>query len=40
MAQKKDVQTLLDQLRALDTRLPRTAPTVVRTNHHEERAAA
>jgi hypothetical protein len=41
MAQKKDVQTLLDQIRTLDARLPRTAPTVVRNNnHHEERAAA
>jgi hypothetical protein len=40
MAQTKDVQMLLDQLRALDARLPRTAPTVIRANHHEERAAA
>ena len=40
MAQTKDVLALLDQIRALDTRLPRTSPTVVRPNHHENRAAA
>lgn len=40
LAQTKDVQTLLDQLRALEARLPRPAPTVMRPNHHEERAAA
>jgi hypothetical protein len=42
MAQKKDVQTLLDQIRTLEARLPRPAPTIIRTNnnHHKERAAA
>jgi hypothetical protein len=41
-SQKKDVQVLLDQLRALEARLhrPVSAPTPLRTNHHEERAAA
>lgn len=40
VAQTKDVLMLLEQIRALDARLPRTTPTVVRANHHEERAAA
>lgn len=42
LPQKKDVQTLVDQVRSLEARPPRTAPTVVvpRTNHHDERAAA
>jgi hypothetical protein len=38
--QKKDVQAILDQLRALEARLPRTSPTPVRSNSHEDRAAA
>ena len=38
--QKKDAQAILDQLRALEARLPRTAPTPVRSNPHEDRAAA
>lgn len=40
MTQRKDLQTLLDHLQALEARLPRTAPTVVRANPHEERVAA
>ena len=41
MAHKKDVQKLLDEVRALEARLPRSMPTVVRSNnHHEERKAA
>lgn len=40
MLQKKDVQMLQDQVRALEARLPRQTPAVVRNNHREERAAA
>jgi hypothetical protein len=40
IASKKEMQALLDQIQALDARLPRTTPTVVRANHHAERAAA
>ncbi len=39
VAQKKDVQTLVEQVDALDARLPRTTPAPLRP-HYDERAAA
>ena len=47
LTNKKEAQKLLGQVRSLEARIPRPAPTVVRTNtnhqeniHHEERTAA
>jgi hypothetical protein len=40
LAQQKDVQTLLEQLRTLQARLPSSSPAQYRNGHLEERTAA